>query len=390
MSVLAAQLTERVRAQKSARDSDTYLIVPEGDVVSLSVGDPDLPPPPHVIRAAHEALDAGRTRYTHWQGLRELREAIADKLGRENGLDYTPDETIVTVGAEEALFIALMGLVGPGDEVLFADPYFHAVPKLVRLTGGTPVFVPVREVDRFVLRADEVERRITPRAKALIVITPNNPTGAVLDPEALEALADVARRRNLVVISDEIYERILYDGAQHYSIAGLPGMRERTVVTNGFSKAYSMTGFRLGYLAGPSDLIEGLQGLKEPLSICASSISQWAGLAALTGPQDAAERIRIYDERRRVLMAGLDAMAIPYVRPRGGFFLLANISTLGLGSLEFCRRMLDNARVTLFPGALTASGDGYVRISWLLPVDRIREGLGRMQRFVEGLRAATR
>ncbi len=388
MSILAAQLADRVRVQQSTRDSDTFLLVPKGDVISLSVGDPDLPPPPNVMRAAHAALDAGHTRYTHWQGLRELREAISGKLRRENALDYAPDEIIVTVGAEEALFVALMGLVGPGDEVLFADPYFHAVPKLVKLTGGTPVPIPVREADGFILRAAEVERRVTPRAKVLIVISPNNPTGVVLDGEALSALADLALRRNLVVISDEIYERILYDGAQHHSIAGLPGMRERTVVTNGFSKAYSMTGFRLGYLAAPADTIAGLQGLKEPLSICASSISQWAGLAALTGSQDViAERVRIYDERRGVLMAGLEAMGIPYVRPRGGFFLFANISTLGLGSLEFCRRLLGEARVTLFPGAMTSSGDGYVRISWLLPIERIREGLARMQAFVDRLRS---
>jgi aminotransferase len=390
MSDLTARLTDRLRGQKSARGTDAYLVIPPGDVVSLSVGDPDLPPPPHVIRAAHDALDAGRTRYTHWQGLRELRVAIAEKLGRENGLDYSPDEVIVTVGAEEALYVALTALVGPGDEVLMADPYFHALPKLVTLAGGTPVFVPAREADGFVLQADEVERRISPRAKALIVVTPNNPTGAVLDANALEALADVARRRNLIVISDEIYERTLYDGARHHSIAALSGMRERTIVINGFSKSYSMTGFRLGYLAAPADMVQALQALKEPLSICTTSVSQWAGLAALTGPQDAAERVRIYDERRRVLMGGLEAMGIPYVRPRGGFFMVANISTTGLGSLEFCRRLLGEARVAVFPGALTSSRDDVIRMSWLVPVERLREGLGRMQEFVARLRAAAR
>jgi len=390
MSELTARLTDRLRAQKSGRGTDAYLVIPPGDIVSLSVGDPDLPPPPHVIRAAHEALDAGRTRYTHWQGLRELRVALADKLRRENALDYSPDEVIVTVGAEEALYVALTALIGPGDDVLMADPYFHALPKLVTLAGGTPVFVPVRETDEFALRADEVERRVSPRAKILIVVTPNNPTGAVLDADALEALADVARRRNLIVISDEIYERMLYDGARHLSIAGFPGMRERTIVINGFSKSYSMTGFRLGYLAAPAEMVEALQALKEPLSICTTSVSQWAGLAALTGPQDTAERVKTYDERRRVLMDGLTAMGIPFVRPRGGFFLIANISTTGLGSLEFCRRLLAEAQVAVFPGALTSSRDDAIRVSWLVPVDRLREGLRRMQQFVERLRAGAR
>jgi aminotransferase len=383
MSRLSERLTGRLRAQAAARGSDAYLLVPSGDVISLSVGDPDLPPPPHVIRAAHEALDAGRTRYTPWQGLRELRAAIADKLRRENGLDYGPDEIVVTVGAEEALYVALTALVEPGDEVVMADPYFHALPKLVTLAGGTPVFVPVREADGFGLRAEDVERRLTPRAKLLIVISPNNPTGAVLDPGALEALADLAARRNLIVLSDEIYERMLYDGAVHRSIAGLPGMRDRTIVINGFSKSYSMTGFRLGYLAAPADVVAALQALKEPLSICASSVSQWAGLAALAGPQDGAERVRVYDERRRVLMAGLDGMGLSFVRPRGGFFLMANLSTTGLGSLEFCRRLLAEAKVAVFPGALTASRDDLIRMSWLAPVERIREGLDRMRRFVE-------
>jgi aminotransferase len=390
MSDLTARLTDRLRAQKSGRGTDAYLVIPPGDVVSLSVGDPDLPPPAHVITAAHDALDAGRTRYTHWQGLRELRVALAEKLRRENALEYSADEVIVTVGAEEALYVALTALIGPGDEVLMADPYFHALPKLVTLAGGTPVLVPVKEADGFALRADEVERRISPRSKMLIVVTPNNPTGAVLDAGPLEALADVARRRDLVVISDEIYERTLYDGARHTSIAALAGMRERTIVINGFSKSYSMTGFRLGYLAAPAEMVEALQALKEPLSICTTSVSQWAGLAALTGPQDTAERVRIYDERRRVLMDGLASMEIPFVRPRGGFFLIANIATTGLGSLEFCKRLLGEAQVAVFPGALTSSRDDVIRMSWLVPVERLRVGLGRMRRFVGGLRAGAR
>ncbi len=389
MSVLSARLTERVRFQDRLREHQMRRAATLEGVIDLSSGDPDLPTPPHVIKAAQHALQERQTRYTHWQGIPELRRAIAQKLQRDNALTYLPEEIAVTGGAEEALYVAIMALVEPGDEVLFADPFYHALPRLVKMAGGSSVMVPTHEADGFMLHPEEAERRLTPRSKALVLISPHNPTGTVLRREALEAFAGLARRANLLIVSDEIYEKILYDGAEHDSIAALPGMRERTIVINGFSKAYSMTGFRLGYLAAPGDMVEALQVFKENISICASAISQWAGVEALQGSQDqVAASVRTYDERRRVLMDGLDAMSIPYARPAGGLFLFANISGTGLGSDEFCRRLLEESRVLLLTGTSACSRDGYVRLSWLQPADRIREGMKRMRAFVASLWSA--
>ncbi len=390
MSMLSTRLTERVLFKEHLREQQMRRADSLEDVVNLSSGDPDLPTAPHIIRAAQHALAERQTHYTHWQGIPELRRAISRKLQRDNALTYAPEEIVATAGAEEALYVAIMALVGSGDEVLSADPFYHALPRLVKIAGGATVLVPTSEADGYALHADEIERRLTPRSKVLVLITPHNPTGTVLRRNALEALAGLARRANLLVISDEIYEKILYDGAEHVSIAALPGMRERTIVINGFSKAYSMTGFRLGYLAAPGDLVEAIHVFKENLSICPSAISQWAGLEALQGSQDViAENVRTYAERRRILMDGLDAMGIPYARPAGGMFLFANISGTGLGSDEFCRRLMEEARVLLLTGSSACSRDGYVRISWLMPADRVREGVERMAGFVAALRRSS-
>ncbi len=387
MSMLSTRLTERVLFKERLREQQMRRAASLEDVVDLSSGDPDLPTAPHIIRAAQHALQERQTHYTHWQGIPELRRAISQKLRGDNGLAYAPEEIVATAGAEEALYVAIMALVGPGDEVLCADPFYHALPRLVKMAGGTTVLVPTSETDGFALHPDEIERRLTTRSKVLVLITPHNPTGTVLRRDVLQALAETARRADLLVISDEIYEKILYDGAEHVSIAAFPSMRERTIVINGFSKAYSMTGFRLGYLAAPGDLVDALHVFKENLSICPSAISQWAGLEALQGSQEViAETVRIYDERRRIVMDGLDAMRIPYARPAGGMFLFANISGTGLGSDEFCRRLLEEARVLLLTGSSACSRDGYVRISWLMPADRVREGLERMAGFVAALR----
>ncbi len=385
-SPLARRLGDRVARDAFLHDSEIFLTKSDGDVVQLSVGDPDLPTPPHILEAARAALAPGLVRYTHWQGLVELRAAIADHLARDVGVRYAPEEIVVTAGAEQALFTALLALVGPGDEVLFGDPYFHALPRLVTIAGGTAVPVATDEADGFVLRPDAVARRLGPRAKVLVLVSPANPTGAVLPLEALEGLAALARRHDLLVISDEVYGRILYDGATHHSVAALPEMRDRTVLIGGFSKTYSMTGFRLGYLAAPADVVAALHSLKEPMDICASAVAQRAGLAALTGPHDfLADYLRIYDARRRLLMGALDAMGIPYARPRGGFFLFANVARFGLPSVVFCRRLIAEARVVVFPGTMASTREGYVRMSWLQPEERLREGLARLRAFVERL-----
>jgi aminotransferase len=386
-SVLAARMATRAAPDPLWRHTELILTVGGGELIQLSIGDPDLPTPAHILEGARAALQPGLVRYTHWQGLPELRAAIADALARDVGVHYAADEVVVTAGAEQALFVALLALVDPGDEVLFADPYFHALPRLVHIAGGVWKPVPTHEAEGFVLRPEAVERHVGPRTKVLVVVSPANPTGAVLPRDVVDGLADVARRHDLLVITDEVYARILYDGARHYSIAALPEMRSRTVLVGGFSKTYSMTGFRLGYLAAPADVIAGLHSLKEPMDICASAVAQRAGLAALTGPHDFLPAyLAIYDARRRMLIAGLDSMGISYARPAGGFFLLANIAPLGLGSVAFAQRLLAEARVVVFPGVMASTRDGYVRLSWLQPEDRLREGLARLGAFVERLR----
>jgi aminotransferase len=385
-SVLARRLGDRVARDALLRDSEIFLTVGGGDVIQLSVGDPDLPTPAHILEGARAALQPGLIRYTHWQGLPELRAAIAERLARDAGVRYAPEEIVVTAGAEQALFVALLALVGPGVRVLFADPYFHALPRLVAIAGGDAVPVPTEEADGFVLRPEAVARHLGPRAAVLVVVSPANPTGAVLPLDVLEGLADLAQRHDLLVVTDEVYSRILYDGVLHHSIAALPGMRDRTILVGGFSKTYSMTGFRLGYLAAPADVVAALHSLKEPMDICASAVAQRAGLAALVGPHDFLDHyLRTYDGRRRLLMAALDAMGITYARPRGGFFLFANVARFGLGSVDFCRRLIAEARVVVFPGTMASTREGYVRMSWLQPEERLREGLERLRAFVERL-----
>ncbi len=382
-TAFTGRLAGRIFFTQREREDLMRMAATMDDVIQLNRGDPDLPTPPHIIAAAQRALEERRTRYTHWQGIPELRAALAEKLSRENNLRYSPDEIVVTTGAEEAIFVTVMALVETGDEVLMADPHYTPFARVVDVAGGRMVPVPTFERDRYAFRAGLVRPYLTARSKVLVLIDPHNPTGVVQPPDVLDELAALAREANLLVISDEIYEKLLYDGNQHRSIAAWPDMKERTILINGFSKAYSMTGFRIGYLAAPREVIEAVDVFKQVLTICPSSISQWAALAALQGPQDAvAETVRIYDERRRIIMDALTAMEIPYVRPDGTMYMFANITPTGLGSLEFCRRLLQDARVLMSPGSAFGAGEGYVRISWLVPTPRVREGMERLQTFL--------
>jgi aminotransferase len=384
-ALMMERLSQRLRVQKRQWEDLNRIAESLTDVVQLNRGNPDLPAAPHVIAAAHKALDEGRTRYTHWQGIPELRRAIAAKLSRDNRLAYEPDEIIVTAGSQEALFVTVMALTDPGDDIVMPDPHYMTFGRALAVAGGQFVPVPTQEHDGFVVHAADVERRLTPRTKMLVVSSPHNPTGTVLDEPVLRDLADVARRANLLVMSDEIYEKLLFDSAHHVSIAAFPGMRDRTVVINGFSKAYCMTGFRVGYLAAPRPVVEAMEVLKADVSICSSSISQWAALAALEGPQDdLADKLRIYDERRQIIMRALDEMRIRYVRPRGAMYVFANITATGMNSVQFCERMLRESRVLVSPGtAFGAAGEGYVRIAWLVPTEQVRRGMERMHEFVD-------
>jgi aminotransferase len=356
-------------------------------VITLGRGDPDLDTPRHIVEAAQNALRWGAAlEMPPSQGLLELRQAIAAKLLRENNLLIDPEtEVQVTTGGQESLFFLIQALVNPGDEILMPDPRYTSYDAAINLAGGRIVPVPTYEEDDFDLRPEEVESRITANSKALLLVTPGNPTSGVVSPSNIRRLAEIAQERNLIVISDEIYEHYLYDGAQHLSIASLPGMRDRTVTLNAVSKSYAMTGWRVGYVAAPAPLVDAICGLKSIASRATSVVSQWAATAALNGPQDCVEEYRrIYDRRRRVLMAGLDAMGFVYGRPRGAFYIFPNASSVGVPAGELAYLLLKEGRVLVFPG--TSFGETWsqhLRMSFLASEAQLQEAVARMARVLD-------
>ncbi len=352
------------------------------DTISMGLGDPDFATPEHIVAAANAAIAEGRTGPAPARGLLELRQAISRKVLRDAG--YAPDpetEVLVTTGGQEALFLLVQALIEPGDEVIVPDPRYASYDAAIDLAGGTRVLVPTDEGDDFDLDPDEVERRITPRTKALLLISPNNPTAGTISPANLRRLAEVAIRHDLIVIFDEIYEDFLYDGAEHLSIAALPGMRERTVTLNGVSKTYAMTGWRIGYLTAPPEFIAAVSALKAMVNVQATTVSQWAAVAALDGPQGCVEAMRlVYAERRRMLLDALTEMGFTYGLPKGGLYIWANTASTGIDAGELSRMFLDEG-VLITPG--TSFGDrwgGYMRVTLLQPVDVIEQVIVRMKR----------
>lgn len=356
------------------------------DLVRLGLGDPDLPTPPHIVEAAIRALEARDTRYTLWHGREDLRRAISDRYRRDYDMSIAWDQVVITSGGQEAFQVILQSILDPGDEAILAEPHYWSYSRAIRLAGGTPVFVPTDEAGRFVMQPEEVERRITPRTKVLIVVSPNNPTGAVIPPETLGRLAEIAKEHDLFVVSDEIYERWVFDGAVHRSIASFPEMLDRTAIVNSFSKTYSMTGYRIGYLIAPPEIVPALEVYRHTTSICAPTISQVAALAALTGPQDAVDEMhRIYAERRRVLVDGFNALGLSCRGSAGGLYVYANISSIPMSAYDFCEHLLDSG-VQLFPGTAFGTADGYVRAAFLEPAERLQLAINRMAPVVRALR----
>jgi aminotransferase len=354
------------------------------DVIALGRGDPDFHTPRHIVEAAKAAIDTNQHHYTHPAGLPELRTAIAKKLQAENNLDYTADEVIVTSGAQEAIMLCMLALVDKGDEVLLPSPRFTSYDTAVSLCGGVPVPVPTYERDDFALMPAQIKARLRERSKVLVLVTPNNPTGAVTPPAVVQEIADLAERHDLIVISDEIYEKLIYEGSEHLSIASLPGMKGRTITLNGFSKAYAMTGWRVGYLAAPQSFVRMLIEPRHTLSINTSTPAQFAALAALTGPQDAVEEMcQAYAERRVYMMEALDQMGLTYGHPGGAFYIYANISCTGLPSPQFCETLLREGQVLIFPGTMFGDeSEDHIRISYLQPLERIKEAVARMERVI--------
>ena len=357
------------------------------DVIALGRGDPDFHTPQHIVDAAQSAIADNQHHYTHPQGIPQLREAIVEMLARDNHLTYSTDEIMVTAGVQEAIMLCMLALVDPGDEVLITSPRFTTYDNAVILCDGVPVPVPTYEEDDFALMPAAVEACITPRSKVLVLVTPNNPTGAVTPPDVVREIAELAKRHNLILISDEIYDKLIYPGSEHLSAASLPGMKERTITLNGFSKSYAMTGWRIGYLAAPEDFVRKIVEARHTLSINANTPAQYAALAALTGPQDdVAAMLEAYGERRAYLMQALTDMGLSYGDPTGAFYIYTNVSSTGMSAEEFCLRLLQEARVMIFPGSLFGDDSGkYIRISYLQPIDRIREAVARMQRFIESV-----
>jgi aspartate/methionine/tyrosine aminotransferase len=358
------------------------------DVIALGRGDPDLDTPAHIVEAGRRALAEGATHYTHPMGLPALREAIARSIAAAGGATYSPDEIVVTAGAQEAVFAAMLAFVDPGEEVLIPSPGYNTYHQAVELAGGTVVTIPTFEAEGFALTAASVAAKLTPRSRMLCLINPSNPTGTTIPPADIEALAALAVAHDLIVVSDEIYAKLVYDGARVQPVAALPGMRSRTITIDGFSKAYSMTGWRVGYFAGPKELVPAMAEIHHGLAICAPAASQHAALAALTGPQECiAEARRTYDERRRSMRAALDAMGLGYAPPNGAFYIYVNVASTGLTASQFCLRLLEEGRVMVFPGSLFGDHcDDYVRISLLQPLPRIEEAARRMAKVVSAIR----
>lgn len=358
------------------------------DVIKLGRGDPDLDTPEHIVRAGQEALAKGATHYTHPLGLPELRRAIADNIAAHGGAEYAPEDIVVTPGGQQAMFIIALGLLDPGDELMIPCPGYNPYIQAAELTEATLVNIRTTRETNFTLTAEQVREHITPRSKILTLINPGNPTGTVIPPDEVARICEVAVEHDLIVISDEIYARITYDGHRAQPVAALPGMKERTITLSGLSKAYAMTGWRVGYFAGPSDLMPALAEIHHAFAISTSAVGQHAALAALTGPQECVEEMRLtYDARRRALCEGLEAMGIPYAEPQGAFYVYANVAQTGIGATEFCERLLREGQVMIFPGKIYGDyTDDYARMSMTQSVPRIHEALERMERVVEAIR----
>ena len=354
------------------------------DVISLGVGEPDFVTPWHIREAAIYALERGQTHYTANAGLLELRELIARYLDRRFGLEYSPaGEVLVTVGVSEGLDLALRSILDPGDEVLVPQPCYVSYVPCVRFAGAEPVIVATHREEAFRPTAAALEAAVTERTRALLICYPNNPTGSTLDPREMAAIADLAVRRDLIVISDEIYAELTYD-RQHRSLASFPGMADRTIVLNGFSKAYAMTGWRLAYAAGPSDLIGAMTKVHQYTMLCAPISSQRAAIEALkAGEPDVQAMVREYDGRRRLFTSGLQDLGLMTELPEGAFYAFPDVRSTGLTDEEFADALLREERVAVVPGsAFGESGAGHVRCSYASSVDQLQEALVRLQRFV--------
>lgn len=383
-------LSDRAVALKPSGIRKFFDLVDEmKDVVALTIGQPDFVTPWHIREAGIESLENGKTYYTSNYGLPELREEISKYLNRRFSLSYSgKDEIIVTVGGSEAIDLALRALLNPGDEVIVPVPSFVCYGPLTTMAGGVPVMLETVAEDNFKLNPERLKAAITPKTKVLILPFPNNPTGAVMEYDDLMAIADVIKDTDIVVITDEIYAELTFTGGRHVSFATLPGMRERTIVVNGFSKAYAMTGWRMGYTAAPREITAQMFKIHQFAIMCSPTTSQYAAIEALkNGDPDIEFMAAEYNRRRRFIVDGLHEIGIPCFEPHGAFYVFPNVGAFGLSSEEFCERLLYEENVAIVPGtAFGECGEGFARISYAYSVKHITQALERMEKFVRKFR----
>lgn len=354
------------------------------DVISLGIGEPDFVTPEPILQSGIKALQAGETHYTSNAGIFELREALSRHLRERHRLDYDPNhEIVITVGVSEALYLAMSAILNPGEEVIIPTPCFVSYQPEVILAGGVPIELPTKAEDGFQVQPAELEAAVTPRTKAILIGYPNNPTGAVASLETLQKVAEIAQKHDLVVISDEIYDRLVY-GVKHISFATLPGMKERTITLGGFSKDYAMTGWRVGYAAGPANIIQGLIRIHQYTIMSAPTVSQYAALEALNnGEKYVQEMVAQYNERRQLIVNGLNRLGLHTIEPKGAFYAFPDIRISGFDDETFAQKLLEEERVAVVPGsAFGPGGEGHVRCSYATAKDKIEEALRRMEHFI--------
>ena len=359
-------------------------------VISLGVGEPDFPTPWHIRRAGIKSLEGSKTRYTSNAGLIELRAEICKYISRRYGVDYAPDsEVLVTVGGSEGIDAAIRALVAYGDEVIIPQPSFVCYEPIVRLAGGVPVIVNLKAENDFRLTAKELRQAITDKTKLLVFPFPSNPTGAIMEREDLEEIAEVLRGTNICVLSDEIYSELTYGGKRHVSIASIEGMRERTVLVNGFSKSYSMTGWRMGYACAPAPVIAQMTKIHQFAIMSAPTTSQYAAIEALkNGDEDVEHMVGEYDMRRRLVVHGFNKIGMDCFEPKGAFYCFPSIKKTGMTSEEFCEKLLLSKKVAVVPGsAFGECGEGFVRVSYCYSTEHIKEALARIEEFLKELEA---
>lgn len=387
MTALDSRLAKRVKLSDGGLITK-MLDIADGldDVIKLGRGDPDLDTPKHIIKAGQWALANGATHYTHPLGIEPLRQAIADNIRHYGGADYATDEIMITPGGQQGMFIIALSLLNPGDEIIVPCPGYNPYQQAAEMSDAVVRKVAMTMATNFTLTAKMVEKHVTSNSKILVLINPNNPTGTVTPPDEVRKIAELAKKHDLIVISDEIYARLTFGNNTVVPVASLPGMKDRTITLSGFSKAYAMTGWRIGYLAGPRALIEPMSEVNHAFAISTAAVSQYAALAAMTGPQDCVEDMRqTYDSRRAAICEGLDEIGMTYAEPQGAFYVYANVASLGLGITAgtFCERLLAEGHVMMYPGTIYGDHtDDFVRMSMTQPVARIKIAMQRMAAVV--------